>query len=214
MAEATRYISLQCACGGLAVREHFCTTGCADFGCDSGRGGSEERSRQGQVPLVPLTGDQLLVADYVCIARSLSTQKKNIMSLFQAIVPQRQRGPRCCGAPVMSGARTRSNFFFVATSAPNSPITPRSCGVSPMVWPFELSPPHMYNRKKWTGSDIAVDDLGLFEAVFRLLSTTFYRFTAFSTLEASCAQLRLLDFFLAWYGANTPKELVCEDNQK
>ena len=40
------------------------------------------------------------------------------------------------------------------------------------------SRPSVYNRSRWTGSDRAIDDLGIFEAVHRLLSTTFTRFAA------------------------------------
>ena len=40
------------------------------------------------------------------------------------------------------------------------------------------SRPALYNRSKWTGSDIAVDDLGVFESVHRRVSTTFARFCA------------------------------------
>eukprot|EP00930_Biecheleria_cincta_P095370 TRINITY_DN87333_c0_g1_i1.p1 TRINITY_DN87333_c0_g1~~TRINITY_DN87333_c0_g1_i1.p1 ORF type:complete len:1612 (-),score=257.34 TRINITY_DN87333_c0_g1_i1:89-4207(-) len=38
--------------------------------------------------------------------------------------------------------------------------------------------PALYNRSKWTGADLAVDDLGVFEGVHRLLSTTYARFCA------------------------------------
>ena len=38
--------------------------------------------------------------------------------------------------------------------------------------------PHLYNRSKWTGADVAVDDLAVLEGVHRLLSTTIARFSA------------------------------------
>ena len=38
--------------------------------------------------------------------------------------------------------------------------------------------PALYNRSRWTGSDRAVDDLAIIEAVHKLLSTTFARFAA------------------------------------
>ena len=38
--------------------------------------------------------------------------------------------------------------------------------------------PALYNRNRWTGSDIAVDDIAIIEAVHKLLSTTFARFAA------------------------------------
>jgi hypothetical protein len=55
--------------------------------------------------------------------------------------------------------------------------------------------PPIYNRSKWTGSDIAVDSLSIVEAVHRLLSTTYCRFVA-SYLKGSMVgfylELRLL----------------------
>ena len=47
-----------------------------------------------------------------------------------------------------------------------------------LVIALASSQPHVYNRSKWTGSDIAVDQLGVFEACHRLLSTTYARFCA------------------------------------
>ena len=38
--------------------------------------------------------------------------------------------------------------------------------------------PHQYNRSRWTGCDIAIDELGVMEAVHRLLSTSYARFCA------------------------------------
>ena len=43
---------------------------------------------------------------------------------------------------------------------------------------FTSSQPALYDRHRWTGSDIAVDELGIFEACHRLLSTTYCRFCA------------------------------------
>ena len=40
------------------------------------------------------------------------------------------------------------------------------------------SQPATYPRSRWTGMDIACDELGVFESVHRLLSTTFVRFCA------------------------------------
>ena len=38
------------------------------------------------------------------------------------------------------------------------------------------SQPSVYNRSTWAGSDVAVNDIGLFEAVHRLLSTSYARY--------------------------------------
>ena len=40
------------------------------------------------------------------------------------------------------------------------------------------SQPAVYNRSRWAGSDVAVNDLGLFEAAHRLLSSAYARFAA------------------------------------
>ena len=48
------------------------------------------------------------------------------------------------------------------------------------------SQPELYNRSKWTGCDLAVDNLGIIESVHRLLSTTYVRFCA-SYLAGSAA---------------------------
>ena len=48
--------------------------------------------------------------------------------------------------------------------------------------------PSIYNRSIWRGSDLAIDDLGIFECVHRLLSTTYVRFCA-SHLSGSAAQM-------------------------
>jgi len=60
--------------------------------------------------------------------------------------------------------------------------------------------PHMYNRSKWTGSDLAVDDLGVFEAVHRLLSTTFCRFSASFVKGSLRSQMLVLGATLREYG--------------
>lgn len=54
------------------------------------------------------------------------------------------------------------------------------------------SQPSMYNRSKWTGSDLAIDDLAIFECVHRLLSTTFLRFCATYLSGARAARLHSL----------------------
>ena len=54
------------------------------------------------------------------------------------------------------------------------------------------SQPAQYNRSRWTGSDIALDDLSIFEAVHKLLSTTMCRFAAtFLTGQAARFHLDL-----------------------
>lgn len=58
---------------------------------------------------------------------------------------------------------------------------------SGLVIALTSSQPALYNRSKWTGSDIAVDDLGVFESVHCLLSTTYARFCA-SFVSGSLAQ--------------------------
>ena len=62
------------------------------------------------------------------------------------------------------------------------------------------SSPRLYPRSRWTGADIATDNLGLMESVHRLLSTSYFRFVATfmkgarrDQLIASVAQLRLWD---------------------
>ena len=49
---------------------------------------------------------------------------------------------------------------------------------SGLVMALAAAQPHQYNRSKWTGSDIAVDDLAIFECVHGLLAPTFARFCA------------------------------------
>ena len=51
--------------------------------------------------------------------------------------------------------------------------------------------PHVYNRNRWTGADLAVDDIGIFECVHRLLSTSFARFAARQVGKPQAAQLLL-----------------------
>ena len=48
--------------------------------------------------------------------------------------------------------------------------------------------PLIYNRNKWSGSDLTKDDLGIFECVHRSLSTSCVRFCA-SHLSGSAAQM-------------------------
>ena len=46
------------------------------------------------------------------------------------------------------------------------------------------SQPRLYPRSRWTGADLATDDLGILECVHKLLSTTFFRFAASHTSGA------------------------------
>ena len=83
---------------------------------------------------------------------------------------------------------------------------------SGLVLALASSQPALYNRSKWTGSDIAVDDLGVFEAVHRLLSTTFARFCA-SFAKGTLAQQKYLKLgaALAAFDAPQPQEQSAED---
>ena len=47
-----------------------------------------------------------------------------------------------------------------------------------MVCALAAAQPRIYNWSKWTGSDLAIDHLGIFEAVHKLLSATFARYCA------------------------------------
>ena len=49
---------------------------------------------------------------------------------------------------------------------------------SGLVLALASSQPTQYNRSRWTGADLVVDDLGVFECVHGLLSTTFARYCA------------------------------------
>ena len=60
--------------------------------------------------------------------------------------------------------------------------------------------PPVYNRSKWTGSDIAVDYLGIFEGCHRLLSTSYARFCATFEKGAVATQLLNLAESLQVYG--------------
>ena len=75
-----------------------------------------------------------------------------------------------------------------------------------LVVALASSQPTLYNRSKWTGSDMAVDDLGIFEAVHRLLSTTFARFCASFHSGTLAKQFLTLGLELRHYGGRT-KEL-------
>lgn len=68
--------------------------------------------------------------------------------------------------------------------------------------------PALYNRSRWTGSDIAVDDLGVFEAVHRLLSTTYCRFAASFAGGALRKNLLALRLSMTNYDEDAPLELV------
>ena len=66
-----------------------------------------------------------------------------------------------------------------------------------LILALSSAQPHVYNRSKWTGGDIAVDDLGVFEAVHRLLSTTYARFCAAHAAGPRAARLMALGASLA-----------------
>ena len=89
-----------------------------------------------------------------------------------------------------------------------------------LVVALASSQPALYNRSKWTGSDMAVDDLGIFEAVHRLLSTTFARFCASYQSGALAASFLVLGKALAKYDcqqrelegeAGEEREVVAEE---
>ena len=80
-----------------------------------------------------------------------------------------------------------------------------------MIAVLAASQPSLYNRSKWTGSDIAVDELGIFEAVHRLLSTSFARFAATYGKGSAKQQLLNLAETLRCYDADTPCEICDEE---
>ena len=49
--------------------------------------------------------------------------------------------------------------------------------------------PGLYPRSRWTGADVALDNLGLMECVHKLLSTTYFRFAASFVKGAARRQL-------------------------
>ena len=62
------------------------------------------------------------------------------------------------------------------------------------------SQPTQYNRSRWTGIDVAVDDLSMFDAAHRLLSTTMCRICALH-LSGAAARFHLgFSKSLAVYG--------------
>ena len=65
-----------------------------------------------------------------------------------------------------------------STSQPRSRAAILEHVTSGVMVALASAQPALYNRSKWTGCDLAVDDLGVFEAVHRLLSTTYCRFCA------------------------------------
>ena len=73
---------------------------------------------------------------------------------------------------------------------------------SGMIVALASSQPHLYNRSKWTGSDLAVDDLWMFEAVHRLLSSTFCRVAASFRPGTLAAQLLALGKSCAVYDSS------------
>ena len=68
-----------------------------------------------------------------------------------------------------------------------------------LIMALASAQPACYNRHRWTGSDIAVDHLAVFEAVHRLLSTTYARFCASFRTGAPAARLLQLAAGLAAY---------------
>lgn len=68
-----------------------------------------------------------------------------------------------------------------------------------LVMALASAQPACYNRHRWTGSDIAVDQLAVFEAVHRLLSTTYARFCASFRTGAPAVRLLQLAQDLAEY---------------
>ena len=61
-----------------------------------------------------------------------------------------------------------------------------------LVVALAASQPAMYNRSKWMGSDLAIDDIAIIECVHRLLSTTYARYcSSYLGGEAAGRVLRL-----------------------
>lgn len=50
--------------------------------------------------------------------------------------------------------------------------------VAGLLAAFTACKPHLYPRHRWTGAEMTVDSLGIFEACHKLLSTSFMRFAA------------------------------------
>ena len=73
------------------------------------------------------------------------------------------------------------------------------------------SQPSVYNRSKWCGSDVAVNDLGLFEGVHRLLSTTYARFCA-GYMQSATAKMYLdAAEVLRFYDAKPDLQVLDQD---
>lgn len=77
-----------------------------------------------------------------------------------------------------------------------------------LVVALASSQPLVYNRSKWTGADLAIDGLAVFECVHRLLSTTFARFCASYAAGARADCLLQLGQSLRHYTANGLNELA------
>ncbi len=56
--------------------------------------------------------------------------------------------------------------------------------VEGLMTTFAATMPTVYNKARWTGADVATDELGVFEACHRLLTPTFIRFAASYTKGA------------------------------
>ena len=82
---------------------------------------------------------------------------------------------------------------------------------SGLVLALSSAQPSVYNRSKWTGCDIAVDELCIFEGVHALLSTTYARFCASTCTGAAAASLRALGVSLGKADCIEAPELATED---
>ena len=79
--------------------------------------------------------------------------------------------------------------------------------VAGLMLVFASSQPATYPRHRWTGMDLAVDELGLMESCHRLLSTTFMRFAASFYTGARRAQLLAAGASMSSYEGNKLAEV-------
>ena len=87
--------------------------------------------------------------------------------------------------------RSRSVQFYVSEASPpefRNPAYVLRYLTSGLMVALTSAQPHLYPRHRWTGCDLAADDLGVLEACHRLLSTTFARFAASYMKGARAAQ--------------------------
>jgi len=70
--------------------------------------------------------------------------------------------------------------YYIVPGAGGPTERPAICRLlcSGLISALCSSPPSLYPRHRWTGADVAVDDLGLLEAIHGLLSSTYRRFYA------------------------------------